>query len=163
MPVVNSAPPYLYVENDRIVGGDPDDPLAYVGRGGKATTPITPIPPEAAQRSGNMFSGAIEAHKLFNKTGFPKAREIMGKHLSKDEGLWIAYQSNVAMLLFDRYGIKDPMKRCQAASEILELIFSIPPRLHQKEIDEFAKDVGKGKPLKGGFEWFWAKANREKP
>ena len=29
MPVVNSAPPYVYVENDRVVGGDPDDPLVY--------------------------------------------------------------------------------------------------------------------------------------
>jgi len=67
MPVVNSAPPYVYVENDRVVGGDPEDPLVYIGRGGKGKpTPITPIPPEAAQRSGNQFGGAIEAHKQFN-------------------------------------------------------------------------------------------------
>ena len=33
LPVVNSAPPYVYVENDRIVGGDPADPLIYLGRG----------------------------------------------------------------------------------------------------------------------------------
>ena len=49
MPVVNSAPPYVYVENDRVVGSDPDDPLVYLGRGAKGATPITPIPPEAAQ------------------------------------------------------------------------------------------------------------------
>ena len=66
MPVVNSAPPYVYVENDRIVGSDPDDPLVHVGRSGKKVTPLTPIPPEAAQRSGNRFSGAVEAHKRFN-------------------------------------------------------------------------------------------------
>ncbi|TWU66616.1 Arylsulfatase [Crateriforma conspicua] len=66
MPVVNSAPPYVYVENDRIVGSDPDDPLVYVGRNAKNATPITPIPPEAAQRSANAFTGAIEAHKQFN-------------------------------------------------------------------------------------------------
>ena len=66
MPVVNSAPPYVYVENDRVVGGDPDDPLVYLGRNAKDTTPITPIPPEAAQRSPNQFGGAKEAHKLFN-------------------------------------------------------------------------------------------------
>ncbi|MGJ8676700.1 MAG: sulfatase family protein [Akkermansiaceae bacterium] len=67
MPIVNSAPPYVYVENDRIVGGDPADPLVYLGN--KPTdkaTPITPIPKEAAQRSDNRFSGAVEAHKLFN-------------------------------------------------------------------------------------------------
>ena len=66
MPVVNSAPPYVYVENDRIVGSDPDDPLTYTGRGAKGTTPLTPIPPEAAQRSPNAFKGAAKAHKIFN-------------------------------------------------------------------------------------------------
>ncbi|QDV41156.1 Arylsulfatase [Stieleria neptunia] len=66
MPVVNSAPPYVFVENDRIVGSDPADPLVYLGRNNKGATPITPIPPEAAQRSANQFGGAKEAHKLFN-------------------------------------------------------------------------------------------------
>ncbi len=66
MPIVNSAPPYVYVENDRIVGGDPDDPLVYLGRNAQGATPITPIPKEAAQRTENRFGGAVEAHKLFN-------------------------------------------------------------------------------------------------
>ena len=66
MPVVNSAPPYVYVENDKIVGGDPDDPLVLAGRGAKDVTPITPIKPEEAQRSPNAFRGAAAAHKLFN-------------------------------------------------------------------------------------------------
>ena len=66
LPVVNSAPPYVYVENDRVVGGDPDDPLVYVGRNAKGTTPLTPIPPEASQRSPNAFKGAVEAHKIYN-------------------------------------------------------------------------------------------------
>lgn len=66
MPVVNSAPPYVYVENDRVVGRDPDDPLVYLGRGATGATPITPIPPEAANRSPNAFGGAKQAHKLFN-------------------------------------------------------------------------------------------------
>ena len=66
LPVVNSAPPYVYVENDRVVGGDPADPLVYVGRNAKGATPITPIPPEASQRTANMFRGAVEAHKLYN-------------------------------------------------------------------------------------------------
>ena len=86
MPVVNSAPPYLYVENDHIVGADPADPLVYLGRNAKGTTPITPIKPEESQRSANQFSGAVEAHKLFNDyevgtkltekaTGWIKSRE----------------------------------------------------------------------------------------
>lgn len=66
MPVVNSAPPYVFVENDRVVGSDPDDPLVYLGRNAKNATPITPIPPEAANRSRNAFGGAKKAHELFN-------------------------------------------------------------------------------------------------
>lgn len=66
IPVVNSAPPYVYVENDRIVGGDPSDPLVHLGRRAEGTTPITPIPLEAAQRSPNQFAGAKKAHELFN-------------------------------------------------------------------------------------------------
>ena len=67
LPVVNSAPPYVYVENDRIVGSDPNDPLVYLGRGRqKQAIPITPIPPEASQRTPNFFKGAVEAHKKYN-------------------------------------------------------------------------------------------------
>ena len=66
MPVVNSAPPYVYVENDRIVGSDPDDPIQYVGRGAKNTTPLTTIRKEEAQRSANVFKGAKKAHRIFN-------------------------------------------------------------------------------------------------
>ncbi|MDB4644060.1 sulfatase-like hydrolase/transferase [bacterium] len=68
MPVVNSAPPYVYVENDRIVGSDPDDPIKYLGRDAKKDeiTPITPIKPEESQRNRNFFGGAKKAHALFN-------------------------------------------------------------------------------------------------
>lgn len=67
IPMVNSAPPFVYVENDRIVGGDPSDPLVYLGPGThEDATPITPIPREASQRTANRFRGAVEAHKLYN-------------------------------------------------------------------------------------------------
>lgn len=67
MPVVNSAPPYVYVENDRVVGGTPDDPLVFHGPNTKEkVTPITPIRKEEAQRVPNWFGGAVEAHMLFN-------------------------------------------------------------------------------------------------
>jgi arylsulfatase A-like enzyme len=66
MPVVNSAPPYVYVENDRIVGSDPADPLEPAKKSGKAPTPLTPLDKGASNRVANQFSGAVAAHKLFN-------------------------------------------------------------------------------------------------
>ncbi len=67
MPVVNSAPPYVYVENDRVVGATPDDPLVHLGpKAGKNATALTPIPREAGNRVSNHFSGAVASHKLFN-------------------------------------------------------------------------------------------------
>lgn len=96
MPVVNSAPPYVYVENDHIVGGDPADPLVYLGRNSKGVaTPITKIPPEAAQRSANQFKGAKEAHKLFNDyqvgtTFAKKSVEWIEQHKDKPFFLYFA-------------------------------------------------------------------------
>ena len=60
-------------------------------------------------------------------TKFQKARQVMGKILENDEDLYFGYQSNVAMLLHDRYGITEHKERNEAAKEILSLIFSIAP------------------------------------
>ena len=72
IPQVNSGPPFVYVENDTIVGYDPDDPLVYKGR--KSTKDVSPTPtfPEDAGRKGpNRFSGALKAHQIYDdeKTG----------------------------------------------------------------------------------------------
>lgn len=93
MPVVNSAPPYVYVENDRVVGSDPSDPLVHLGRGAKNTTPITTIPPEAAQRSPNQFSGAKEAHELFNDYQ-------VGTTLAKRSVEWIEQRKDKPFFLY---------------------------------------------------------------
>jgi len=67
VPLVNSSPPYVYVENDLVVGADPNDPLVYLGgKSDEEPTPITPIPHEASQRTPNKFKGAVAAHKLYN-------------------------------------------------------------------------------------------------
>lgn len=93
MPVVNSAPPYVFVENDRVVGSDPNDPLVLLGKNAKDTTPITPIPPEAAQRSPNPFGGAKKAHELFNDYE-------VGTTLAKKSVEWIQDRSDKPFFLY---------------------------------------------------------------
>lgn len=68
VPLVNSGSPYVYVENDTIVGYDPADPLLP---GKKPFSPTPTFPPEASKKSANKFGGALKAHKLYDdeKTG----------------------------------------------------------------------------------------------
>ncbi|MBB3206532.1 arylsulfatase A-like enzyme [Rhodopirellula rubra] len=67
VPVVNSAPPYVYVENDRVVGMTSDDPIVLIGKNaGEKATPITPLTEEHGNRVPNWFGGAVEAHNLYN-------------------------------------------------------------------------------------------------
>ena len=54
-----------------------------------------------------------------------KARKMMKEELEKDEDLRYGYQSNIAMLLHDRYGIVNFEKRNTAANDILKLVFEI--------------------------------------
>ncbi len=63
VPKVNSGFPYVYVENDRIVGWDPEDPLVFKG---KPISPTPTFPPEAGKKTGNAFAGAVEAHKIYD-------------------------------------------------------------------------------------------------
>ncbi len=66
-PVVNSAPPYVFVENDTVVGMTADDPIVYLDRNDrKKATPITRLTREHGARVGNWFGGATGAHKLYN-------------------------------------------------------------------------------------------------
>ena len=54
---------------------------------------------------------------------FQRARETMSKILKKEDDLYYGYQSNIAMLLHDRYGITDHKTRNDAAKDIIELVF----------------------------------------
>lgn len=58
MPVVNSHPPFVYVENHRVVGLDPDDPFVYDE---VAETPI-----HLEKMGINQIGGAKAAHALYN-------------------------------------------------------------------------------------------------
>jgi len=68
VPLVNSGSPYVYVEDDSIVGYDPTDPLVY---GGKPVSPTPTFPAEASTKSPNRFAGALKAHQIYDdeKTG----------------------------------------------------------------------------------------------
>ncbi|MGD7651877.1 MAG: sulfatase family protein [Verrucomicrobiales bacterium] len=66
LPLVNSAPPYAYVENDRFYGSDPDDPLVNVGRQGPGAHPLSKLPKAAGHRTPNFYKGQTKAYGLFD-------------------------------------------------------------------------------------------------
>ena len=63
VPKVNSGFPYVYVENHRVFGWDPKDPLVF----GQEPFSLTPtFPAEAGRKSANRFGGAKKAHELYH-------------------------------------------------------------------------------------------------
>lgn len=73
VPKVNSGYPYVYVENDRIVGWDPDDPLV---ENSKSPSPS----PQFPEKRPNAFGGARKAHELYDdeKTGTLLTEKAIG-------------------------------------------------------------------------------------
>ena len=63
--------------------------------------------------------------EMIPEGSFAYHRSRMRSELEKDEGLRDGYQSNIAMLLFDKYGIKGYDERNNAANDILNLIFDL--------------------------------------
>lgn len=51
------------------------------------------------------------------------ARKVFKKSFEEDENFRFVYQSNIAMLLHDRYGIIDFKTRNKAANDIMSVIF----------------------------------------
>lgn len=90
IPVVNSAPPYVYVEDDTIVGYDPSDPLVY---GGKPASPTPTFPTEASVKSPNRFSGALKAHRIYDD-------EKTGTLLTEKAVKWIADNKKKPFFLY---------------------------------------------------------------
>lgn len=64
VPKVNSGFPYVYVENDRIVGWDPNDPLVF-DKKPYAKTPTFPLE-IAGRKTPNRFGGAKKAHEIYD-------------------------------------------------------------------------------------------------
>lgn len=86
VPHVNSGPPYVYVENEYVVGIDPNDPLVLNG------TPITPtmLYPD---KSPNKFSGGEKAHALY-------VDETIGTTLAGKAVKWIKDQKDQPFFLY---------------------------------------------------------------
>ncbi len=94
LPMGNSVSPFVYIENEQIVGGDPADPLVYLGRKrSENATPLTPIAAEAGQRSDNEFGGAQQAHALYNDYA-------VGSQLTQKANNWIASQGTQPFFLY---------------------------------------------------------------
>jgi arylsulfatase A len=87
IPVVSSGPPFVYVENDRVVGWTADDPFVY---GQRADTRAFP------EKMGlDQIGGARAAHKLYDEeevgtTLKTKAVEWIGQHHDAPFFLYLA-------------------------------------------------------------------------
>lgn len=62
------------------------------------------------------------------------ARRIFKEAFEQDEYFRDVYRSNIAMLLYDRYGIKEMKERNQAAHDIMEIIFEAKEYKSKKKI-----------------------------
>lgn len=70
----------------------------------------------------NSFKSKINA-ALISPDKIKAARRVIRDAFSADPNFRFGYQSNIAMLLHDHYGITDHKIRNAAASEIIKLIF----------------------------------------
>lgn len=74
LPIVNCIPPYVYVENHRVVGWDPDDPFVY---GQESVTEKWP-----AKGGYAAIGGARRAHELYKD-------ELVGTTFAEKSVEWI--------------------------------------------------------------------------
>ncbi|MCM8542554.1 MAG: sulfatase-like hydrolase/transferase, partial [Lentisphaeraceae bacterium] len=85
IPSVNSGPPFVYVENYKVVGYNPADPFVL----GKKS--VTKVMPEKGGYGG--IGGADEAHKLY-------VDEYIGTELTKKAAGWIKKNKENPFLLY---------------------------------------------------------------
>ena len=68
------------------------------------------------------------------------ARKIFKEAFEKDEDFRITYQANIAMLLYDRYGINGYKERNAAANDIMGIIFDAK-NIKRKKV--FKQDISR--------------------
>ncbi len=90
IPQVNSGSPFVYVEDETIVGYDANDPLVL---GGKPVSPTPTFPEEASRKSPNKFSGALKAHQIYDD-------EKTGTLLTQRAVKWIAEKKDDPFFLY---------------------------------------------------------------
>jgi arylsulfatase A-like enzyme len=86
IPYVNSGPPFVFVENEKVVGLDPDDPLVLNGE------PVTPTP-YYPDKGHNIFSGGKKAHSLYKD-------EDIAKVITEKAADWIRNQEETPFFLY---------------------------------------------------------------
>ena len=85
VPVVNSHPPFVFVENHRVVGLAPEDPLVY---GAKSKTRVFP------EKMGiDQIGGAQAAHALYDDS-------MVGTHLANKATKWIKDRKDQPFFLY---------------------------------------------------------------
>ena len=89
VPKVNSGFPYVYVENDSIVGYDPNDPITFAAPYSKTTT----YPEAAGKKTVNKVGGAKKAHAIYDD-------EKTGTLLTKKAVSWIEKNKEEPFFLY---------------------------------------------------------------
>lgn len=79
IPFVSSAPPYVFVRNDRVVGLDPNDPIELLKKGDTREPTPTQLYPE---KSKNIFTGGTAAHALYKD-------DELGIVMAEESAEWI--------------------------------------------------------------------------
>lgn len=101
LPVVNSHPPFVYMENRRIVGLAPSDPLIYQ-RGGKTYGREYPNKNTSPHRGMASLIGGKAAHDLY-------VDELIGEKLTEKSLTWMNRQSQPFFLYYASHNVHYPI------------------------------------------------------
>ncbi|MFR9619829.1 MAG: arylsulfatase [Rikenellaceae bacterium] len=91
LPHVSSSAPYFFVENNVVVGGDPEnDPILFKDKSNPAPITPTQIYPN---KNANKFTGGVAAHALYKD-------DEMGEMMAKKSVAWIKANKDKPFFLY---------------------------------------------------------------